>query len=60
MTASAFEISDGWTIPPLFETLDSVRHGYRHVRTKVLSPAVSLVFMREPGPPTGPATQEPA
>ena len=26
------------------------RHGYRHVRTKVLSPAVSLVFLRKAGP----------
>jgi GNAT superfamily N-acetyltransferase len=25
------------------------RHGYRHVRAKVLSPAVSLVFLRKPG-----------
>jgi len=24
------------------------RHGYRHARTKVLSPAVSLVFLRKP------------
>lgn len=30
------------------------RHGYRHARTKVLSPAVSLVFLRKPGP-TSPA-----
>ena len=27
------------------------RHGYRHARTKVLSPAVSLVFLRKPAPP---------
>jgi ribosomal protein S18 acetylase RimI-like enzyme len=26
------------------------RHGYRHVRTKVLSPDVSLVYLRKPGP----------
>ena len=26
------------------------KHGYRHVRTKVLSPDVSLVFLRKPGP----------
>ena len=26
------------------------RHGYRHVRTTVLSPAVSLVFLRKAGP----------
>jgi len=32
------------------------RHGYRHARTTVLSPAVSLVFLRKPGPPTAPAT----
>ena len=25
------------------------RHGYRHVRTKVLSPAASLIFLRKPG-----------
>jgi GNAT superfamily N-acetyltransferase len=25
------------------------RHGYRHARTKVLSPAVSLIFLRKPG-----------
>ena len=25
------------------------RHGYRHARTKVLSPEVSLVFLRKPG-----------
>jgi ribosomal protein S18 acetylase RimI-like enzyme len=30
------------------------RHGYRHVRTKVLSPDVSLVFLRKPTrPPQG-------
>jgi GNAT superfamily N-acetyltransferase len=27
------------------------RHGYRHARTKVLSPEVSLVFLRKPGRP---------
>ena len=27
------------------------RHGYRHVGTKVLSPAVSLVFLRKPATP---------
>ena len=32
------------------------RHGYRVVRTKVLSPAVSLVFLRKPAGPR----QEPA
>ncbi len=32
------------------------RHGYRHARTKVLSPAVSLLFLRKPGP----ASQPPA
>ena len=31
------------------------RHGYRHARTTVLSPAVSLVFLRKPAP----AWQEP-
>ena len=36
------------------------RHGYRHVGTKVLSPAVSLVFLRKPGPATPRSTQEPA
>jgi ribosomal protein S18 acetylase RimI-like enzyme len=35
------------------------RHGYRHARTKVLSPAVSLVFLRKPGRPTAAATEEP-
>jgi ribosomal protein S18 acetylase RimI-like enzyme len=33
------------------------RHGYRHARTKVLSPAVSLIFLRKPGPPPVPATR---
>lgn len=28
------------------------RHGYRHTRTKVLSPAVSLIFLRKPAPST--------
>jgi ribosomal protein S18 acetylase RimI-like enzyme len=32
------------------------RHGYRHAHTKVLSPAVSLVFLRKPAPPAAPAT----
>ena len=32
------------------------RHGYRHARTKVLSPAVSLVFLRKPAA----ASQDPA
>jgi ribosomal protein S18 acetylase RimI-like enzyme len=31
------------------------RHGYRHARTKVLSPAVSLVFLRKPAPWREPA-----
>ena len=25
------------------------RHGYRHARTQILSPAVSLIFLRKPG-----------
>ena len=31
------------------------RHGYRHARTMVLSPAVSLVFLRKPAPRREPA-----
>ena len=27
------------------------RHGYRHARTKALSPAVSLIFLRKPATP---------
>lgn len=29
------------------------RHGYRHARTTVLSPAVSLIFLRKARPPQG-------
>jgi ribosomal protein S18 acetylase RimI-like enzyme len=32
------------------------RHGYRHARTMVLSPAVSLVYLRKPGPASAPPT----
>jgi ribosomal protein S18 acetylase RimI-like enzyme len=32
------------------------RHGYRHARTKVLSPAVSLIFLRKPASSTPPST----
>jgi ribosomal protein S18 acetylase RimI-like enzyme len=31
------------------------RHGYRHARTKVLSPAVSLIFLRKPAARPQPA-----
>jgi hypothetical protein len=33
------------------------RHGYRHSGTRVLSPAVSLIFLRKPGPSRRPDAQ---